>query len=75
MQIVHRVVVVVGRGKRCGEVTGYSHNHLLATQERVADELARAQGNGGVVVRHGVGCRGLEGREFVEVRRETVGWW
>ncbi len=29
-----------------------SHNHLLATQERVADELASTQGNGAVVVRH-----------------------
>jgi hypothetical protein len=28
------------------------NNHLLATQERVADELASSQGNGAVVVRH-----------------------
>lgn len=33
----------------------YSHNHLLATQERVADELAGAQSHGRVVVRHGEG--------------------
>lgn len=30
----------------------YSHDHLLAAQERVANELASSQGNGGVVVRH-----------------------
>jgi hypothetical protein len=33
----------------------YSHDHLLATQKRVADELASSQGNGAVVVGHG--CR------------------
>ena len=31
---------------------GYSHNHLLAAQERVEDELASSQGDGGVVVGH-----------------------
>lgn len=30
----------------------YSHDHLLASQKRVADELARPQGHGGIVVRH-----------------------
>jgi hypothetical protein len=30
----------------------YSHNHLLAAQERVEDELASSQGDGGVVVGH-----------------------
>lgn len=30
----------------------YSHDHLLASQERVADELASSQGNGRVGVRH-----------------------
>jgi hypothetical protein len=30
----------------------YSHNHLLAAQERVTDELARTQGNGRVGVSH-----------------------
>lgn len=34
----------------------YSHDHLLATQERVAEELARPQGNGGLGVGH---LRGL----------------
>ncbi len=29
-----------------------SHDHLLPAQERVQDELACPQGNGGVVVRH-----------------------
>jgi hypothetical protein len=35
----------------------YSHDHLLAAEQRVADELARAQSHGGVVVGHvcGVG--------------------
>lgn len=42
------------QGRRdAGRARSYSHNHLLATQERVADELASSQGNGGVVVRHG----------------------
>lgn len=47
---------------------GYSHDHLLATQERVADELASPQGNGGVSVRHFV---------FVELskwQRSRGGW-
>lgn len=30
-----------------------SHDHLLAAQQRVADELARAQSNGSVGVGHG----------------------
>ena len=33
----------------------HSHDHLLAAQQRVADELASSQGNGAVVVRHLVG--------------------
>lgn len=33
-----------------------SHDHLLTAQQRVADELAGAQSNGAVVVRHGCGC-------------------
>jgi hypothetical protein len=35
----------------------YSHDHLLAAEQRVANELARAQSHGGVVVGHvcGVG--------------------
>lgn len=32
-----------------------SHDHLLAAQQRVADELASSQGNGGVAVGHGCG--------------------
>lgn len=31
---------------------GHSHDHLLAAQQRVADELASSEGDGGVVVRH-----------------------
>lgn len=31
----------------------HSHDHLLAAQQRVADELASSEGDGGVVVRHG----------------------
>lgn len=31
------------------------NDHLLAAQQRVADELASSEGDGGVVVRHGVG--------------------
>ena len=38
----------------------YAHDHLLAAQERVADELARAQGD--LAFRHvcgdGLKCRG-----------------
>ena len=30
----------------------HSHDHLLAPKQGVADELARAQRNGGVGVRH-----------------------
>lgn len=32
------------------------HNHLLAAKEGVADELARAQGDGLLTVRHLDGC-------------------
>lgn len=32
-----------------------SHDHLLATQQRVTDELASSKSNGAVVVRHGCG--------------------
>lgn len=41
-----------GRGPRCNQRQLYSHDHLLASQKRVADELARPQGHGGIVVRH-----------------------
>ena len=44
-----------------GRQGNYSHNHLLAAQERVEDELAGSQGDGGVVVSHLVGV-GLCGR-------------
>jgi hypothetical protein len=30
----------------------HSHDHLLTAQQRVADELASSEGDGGVVVRH-----------------------
>lgn len=40
-----------------------SHDHLLASQQRVADELASSQSNGAVVVRHGCG-----------VVRLSLGW-
>ena len=43
-----------------GQGDGYSHDHLLATQQRVADELASSQGNGSLVVRHGCGCAVVE---------------
>lgn len=43
------VVVEETRKKKAGK---YSHDHLLAAQERVANELASSQGNGGIVVRH-----------------------
>lgn len=49
---------------------GHSHNHLLATQERVADELAGAQSHGRVVVRHGEGR--LSSGRWEVVERETV---
>ena len=49
-----------GSGGRGTEVNGcggdrvrHSHDHLLASQQRVADELASSEGDGGVVVRHG----------------------
>lgn len=32
-----------------------SHDHLLATQQRVTDELPSSKSNGAVVVRHGCG--------------------
>lgn len=32
---------------------GYSHDELLASQKRVADELASSKRHGAVVVRHG----------------------
>jgi len=34
------------------KIEGYSHDHLLTAKQRVADELARAQGDGGVGVSH-----------------------
>lgn len=34
--------------------SNHLHNHLLSAQERIADELASPQGNGGVS--HGVGA-------------------
>lgn len=40
------------RAARGGEEGNYSHNHLLAAQERVEDELASSQRDGGVVVSH-----------------------
>ena len=46
-----------------------SHDHLLAAEERVADELAGPQGNGGIVVGHDVGflAKGASGlRNFTE---------
>ena len=45
-------------GERCGgevagrEFVGDSHDHLLAAQQRVANELARTQGDGGVGISH-----------------------
>lgn len=41
-------------GRRIGvsDSEGHSHDHLLAAQQRVADELASSEGDGGVVVRH-----------------------
>lgn len=35
------------------------HDHLLASQQRVADELASSEGDGAVVVRHGDDVDGL----------------
>src|SRR6478735_8874142 len=49
-----------GEKKGQGQGDGYSHDHLLATQQRVADELASSQGNGSLVVRHGCGCAVVE---------------
>ena len=40
-----------GGGSRWGGL--YAHNHLLASEERVADELARAQGD--LAFRHDCG--------------------
>lgn len=40
------------RVQECSQKQLYSHDHLLASQKRVADELARPQGHGGIVVRH-----------------------
>lgn len=37
---------------RLGEEELYSHDHLLASQKRVADELASSQGDGGLGVSH-----------------------
>lgn len=60
-------------GQQNNRARSYSHNHLLPAQERVADELAGAQGNGAVVVRHDgqwwsllkVGCeRDVDGFPF-----------
>jgi len=41
-------------GKWCAgrAIEGDSHDHLLAAQQRVADELARAQSDGGVRIGH-----------------------
>lgn len=38
---------------RTGRSKGYSHDELLASQKRVADELASSKRHGAVVVRHG----------------------
>lgn len=46
---MHRAIVQ-------GEGGLYSHNHLLAAQKRVTDELARAQCHGGIDVRHLCDC-------------------
>lgn len=56
----HRIFERASPGIKGGEGgEKNSHNHLLATQQGVADELASSQGNGGVVVRHG--CDVLSG--------------
>jgi hypothetical protein len=54
-----------------GRKGNYSHNHLLAAQERVEDELASSQGDGGVVVSHLVGV-GLCGRGEIGWREKIV---
>ena len=45
------------RTRRGSKSRAHSHDHLLAAQQRVADELASSEGDRGVVVRHFVDCR------------------
>ena len=58
-----------------------SHDHLLATEQRVANELARAQRDGGVGVGHLGGLMAVDvGDNFheLDIRRFEVGfslWW
>lgn len=51
----------------------YSHNHLLAAQKRVTDELARAQCHGGIDVRHLCDCVAEDRSIFCKVDGEG-GW-
>lgn len=52
----------------------YSHNHLLAAQEGVEDELASSQRDGGVVVSHLVGLVSTGRREWL-MERFVQMWW
>jgi hypothetical protein len=61
----------VHRAKREGGL--YSHNHLLAAQKRVTDELARAQCHGGIDVRHLCDCDAEDRSIFCKVDGEG-GW-
>ena len=57
--LARRTRTSMTKGPMCGRGTSgkHLHDHLLAAQERVADELASSQGDGGVVVGHLRGCR------------------
>lgn len=67
--------LVVERGAVGGRMKGkYSHDHLLATQERVADELASSQGNGGIGVRH-LDRLVVSTCRNAEISRFDCGWW